>query len=75
MQPLAEQYRPRQWAEVIGQDKAIKQLATIRKRRGSLGGQAYFLSGSSGTGKTTIGRLIAAEVADEWATDESIPQN
>lgn len=70
MQQLAEQYRPRTWSAVVGQDKAIKQLSLIRKRRGSLGGQAYFLSGSSGTGKTTLARLIAGEVADEWAIDE-----
>jgi replication-associated recombination protein RarA len=67
---LFEQYRPATWAQVVGQDKALKQIDIIRKRRGTLGGQAYFLSGSSGTGKTTIARLIAAEVSDDWATEE-----
>ena len=31
---------------------------------------AFFLSGASGTGKTTIALLIAAEVASEWAIEE-----
>lgn len=70
MNKLFEKYRPQSWSEVIGQDKAIRQLDTIRKRSGTLGGQAYFLSGASGTGKTTIARLIAGEVADEYATEE-----
>jgi replication-associated recombination protein RarA len=70
MHALTEQYRPRDWSEVVGQDKVLNQLAVIRKRHGTLGGRAYFLSGQSGTGKTTIARLIASEVADEWAVEE-----
>lgn len=65
---LHEQVRPTTWAEVVGQDKAIKLIDTLRRR--GLAGRAYFISGQSGTGKTTIGRLIAAEVADEWSTEE-----
>lgn len=60
---LFEQYRPQTWSEVCGQDKVIRQLDTIRRRSGTLGGRAYFISGSTGTGKTTIARLIAKEVA------------
>jgi replication-associated recombination protein RarA len=33
-------------------------------------GQVFWLAGPSGTGKTTIARLIAAECADEFATEE-----
>jgi DNA polymerase-3 subunit gamma/tau len=66
---LHERYRPRSFADVVGQAKAIKQLEILRKQNG-LGGRAYFLSGASGTGKTTIARLIAAEVADEYAIAE-----
>jgi replication-associated recombination protein RarA len=39
-------------------------------RRGTLAGRAFWLSGASGTGKTTIARLIAAEVADEICVQE-----
>jgi DNA polymerase III gamma/tau subunit len=65
---LHEQYRPRQWSEVVGQQKAIERIEQLRKR--GLAGRAYFLKGSSGTGKTTIARLLAAEVADGWSTLE-----
>lgn len=67
--PLAEQYRPRTWADVVGQDKAVARLRALAARSG-LAGRAFFLSGQSGTGKTTIARLIAAEVASEWDTEE-----
>jgi len=65
---LTEQYRPKTWDDVAGQDKAIRKLAVLRKR--SLAGRAYWISGQSGTGKTTIARLIADEIADEFAIDE-----
>jgi DNA polymerase-3 subunit gamma/tau len=65
---LAEQYRPKQFSEVIGQDKAIRKIQTLAKRR--LGGRAFWLSGSSGSGKTTLARLIAAEIADPISIEE-----
>ena len=65
---LAEQYRPQSWADVIGQDKALTRVEALRKR--GLGGRAIWISGQSGTGKTTIARLIAAEVAGELSTEE-----
>lgn len=65
---LHEQYRPRSWPEVAGQEKAIAKLDTLRRR--GLAGRAYWISGQSGTGKTTIARLIAAEVASEWCIEE-----
>lgn len=65
---LHEQYRPTEWSQVVGQDKAIAKIHQIAKR--GIGGRAYWLTGASGTGKTTIARLIASELADDWATEE-----
>ena len=69
MTSLYEKYRPSSWAEVIGQDKVVGRLRALESRRG-LAGRAYWLSGGSGTGKTTIARLIAASVADEFFVEE-----
>ena len=65
---LTEQYRPRTWADVVAQDEVLATIAALRKR--GLGGRAYVLTGKSGTGKTTIVRLIAADVAGPLATQE-----
>lgn len=66
---LIDQFRPREWSQVVGQDKALKTLDLWRKRGGLLGRKVW-ISGKSGTGKTTIARLIAAEVADPTAIKE-----
>jgi DNA polymerase-3 subunit gamma/tau len=68
MKQLYEKYRPRTWDEVIGQDKAVRQIGQLRKR--GLAGRAYWVSGQSGTGKTTIARLLASEVADDMYVEE-----
>lgn len=65
---LSEQYRPHSFAEVVGQEKAIEKIDQLRKR--GLTGRALLFSGASGTGKTTLARLVAQEVADEWAIEE-----
>jgi len=65
---LSEQYRPQSWDDVIGQDKVVRKIQAIAKR--GLAGKAYWLSGPSGTGKTTIGLLIARDVADEFSIEE-----
>jgi DNA polymerase-3 subunit gamma/tau len=65
---LHEQYRPRKWSDVVGQDKVIARIEALRSR--GLAGRAFWISGQSGTGKTTIARLIAAEVADEMNIEE-----
>jgi len=66
---LYEKYRPKEWAGVIGQDKVVEQIKQLRQR--GLAGRAYWISGQSGTGKTTIARLLAAEVADQWYVEEA----
>ena len=69
MKQLYEKYRPQAWPDVLGQDKVIDQICQLRKR--GLAGRAYWISGQSGTGKTTIARLLAAEVADQWYIEEA----
>lgn len=65
---LFEKYRPKTWAEVVGQDKALETIRRVAQR--GLAGRAYWISGKSGTGKTTIARLIAQDVADPFFTQE-----
>lgn len=66
---LFEKYRPRTFADVVGQDKAV---ATIRRtlERGGAGGRAFWISGPSGAGKTTLARIIAGTIADDWMIRE-----
>lgn len=70
---LAEQFRPRNLSQVVGQPKAVSKLLTIAKR--GYGGRAYLISGPSGTGKTTLARIVAASVAGEMATVEMNAQD
>ena len=65
---LHEEYRPAVWGDVVGQDKAIKLVSVLRQR--GLAGRAYWISGISGAGKTTIAKLLAAEVANDVCVDE-----
>ena len=69
MPGLADKYRPTTWDAVVGQENTVSRLRALASR-GSLAGRAYFLTGQSGTGKTTIARLIAAEVADPFLIEE-----
>lgn len=69
MAPLFERYRPATWQEVVGQDKAVKKLRGLAERSG-FAGRAYWITGPSGAGKTTLARLIAADVADDFGTEE-----
>src|SRR5436190_17815207 len=71
MQSLFEKYRPRSWSEVVGQGKAVKRLLALRDR-GGFGGRAYWINGASGVGKSSIAKLIAAEVADPYAQWEFV---
>ena len=66
---LADKYRPTTWGDVVGQEKIVSRLRTLAQR-GTLAGRAFWISGQSGTGKTTIARLIAQEVADPFMVAE-----
>ncbi len=52
MKTLHEQYRPQAWSDVVGQDKAITRFRIVAKR--GIGGRCFWITGKSGTGKTTI---------------------
>ncbi len=68
MTPLFEKYRPKNFSEVVGQEKVVARIQALAKR--GLGGRAFWLTGQSGTGKTTLAKLIAAEVADDFMIHE-----
>jgi len=68
MPALYEQYRPTTWEAVVGQDKAVAVLQAAAKR--GAGGRAYFIAGPSGAGKTTLARLLAAELAEPFFVEE-----
>lgn len=63
MNSLYETYRPRTWDQVVGQDKAITRLQVLASR--GIGGRAFWITGASGSGKTTIARILAGELADQ----------
>lgn len=69
MKPLYERERPTTLAGIIGQTKAVRQVQTISRTTG-YGGKAFWISGPSGTGKTTIARIIARSIASDLCITE-----
>ena len=69
MRPLYERERPTSLSEIIGQDKAVRQLEIIGRTSG-YGGKAFWISGPSGVGKTTIARILSRTVASDLAITE-----
>lgn len=60
---LFERFRPKSFDQIAGQRRAKDLLLRIRQA-GGFGGRSFWLVGPSGTGKTTIANLVAAELAD-----------
>lgn len=58
--PLARRYRPNRFAQVMGQDSSVAALKnSLLQNKTS---HAYLFSGTRGSGKTTLARLLAAAV-------------
>ena len=68
MKTLYAQFRPTTWDELAGQDKLVNRMGVLRRR--GLVGRVFWLTGDSGTGKTTVARLVATEIADDYAVIE-----
>lgn len=65
MPVLYRTYRPAKWSEVMGQEQVVDTLEdSIANKRIA---HAYLFSGSRGTGKTTVARIMARSVG---TTDE-----
>ena len=65
---LYEKHRPKTLDDVIGQSKAVKVIS--RLIQSGAGGRAFWISGASGTGKTTLARIIGDSIADTWFVQE-----
>jgi DNA polymerase-3 subunit gamma/tau len=66
--PLATKYRPQRFANVVGQDLAVK-IITRGMQKNRLGAAMLF-SGTRGVGKTTLARLVAKAFRCEYSDPE-----
>ena len=68
MSVLYEKYRPRGLEQVCGQKDAVDMINLLLGR--GWGGRAWWIGGSSGTGKSTLAKIIAGTGADEFYIEE-----
>jgi replication-associated recombination protein RarA len=66
---LHEKYRPTTFNSIVGQDKAVKVIERLTAN--CWGGRAYWITGNSGTGKTTLAKIMADIGADPMAVTET----
>lgn len=64
MNELILKYRPETWDQVIGQDAVVRSIQSALKGKKA---RAFLLTGPSGTGKTTLSRLIAKTLGADMA--------
>ena len=60
-EPLHVKYRPRTFQEVVGQADAVRSIQAALKA--SARPHAFIFTGDSGTGKTTLARILTTELA------------
>ncbi len=63
-------YRPRTFADVVGQDHIVTTLENAVKR--DRVSHAYLFSGTRGTGKTSIARILAKEILTKNVADATL---
>ncbi len=61
---MIEEYRPRTWGDFIGQEKVVGRVRRLIERPG-FSGDAFWIVGPSGTGKTSLAWIIARRFADD----------
>ena len=65
---LYEKHRPKALADIKGQDKAVKIISRLIQN--GAGGRCFWISGASGTGKTTLAKIIAGSITDDLYIQE-----
>jgi len=68
---LRDKYKPLQWSDFVGNSQSVKQVRELMGAKRFTGG-AFWITGPSGTGKTTMANLIASEVGANYFGIENL---